>query len=105
MQDGVECPKCGKHTIVQRNPDVFQCLNCDFQRDLSRGQYKDKSKSLSSSSKKSSSGSYNSSYSSSSSGYSSSGGGYTKAEYKEDNSEGGLVGFLIVIATIAIFAL
>ncbi|MDY7021597.1 MAG: hypothetical protein SWJ54_09575 [Cyanobacteriota bacterium] len=104
MQDGVECPKCGKHTIVQRNPDVFQCLNCDFQRDLSRGQYKDKSRS-SSSTKKSSSGSYGGSYSSSSSGYSSSGGGYSKAEYREENSEGGLMGFLIVIATIAIFIL
>lgn len=31
----LECPKCGKHTIIQRNHDLFQCLNCDFMRDFS----------------------------------------------------------------------
>jgi hypothetical protein len=35
MYDGLECPKCGKHTIIQRSNDLFQCLNCDFVRDLS----------------------------------------------------------------------
>jgi hypothetical protein len=35
MHDGLECPKCGKHTIIQRNHDLFQCLNCDFVRDFS----------------------------------------------------------------------
>ncbi len=35
MHDGLECPKCGKHTIIQRNNDLFQCLNCDFVRDFS----------------------------------------------------------------------
>ncbi|MGB3404368.1 MAG: hypothetical protein WBA77_16915 [Microcoleaceae cyanobacterium] len=35
MHDGLECPKCGKHTIIQRSNDLFQCLNCDFVRDFS----------------------------------------------------------------------
>ena len=33
--DGLECPKCGKHTIIQRSNDLFQCLNCEFKRDFS----------------------------------------------------------------------
>lgn len=35
IHDGLECPKCGKHTIIQRSNDLFQCLNCDFVRDFS----------------------------------------------------------------------
>lgn len=31
----VECPRCGKHTIVQIREGVYQCLHCDFKRDLS----------------------------------------------------------------------
>ena len=30
----VECPRCGKHTIVQSREGVYQCLHCDFKRDL-----------------------------------------------------------------------
>ncbi|MEB3356401.1 MAG: hypothetical protein VKK04_06720 [Synechococcales bacterium] len=32
----IECPKCGKHTVVLHAPDLYQCLNCDFRRDLSK---------------------------------------------------------------------
>ena len=28
-----ECPKCGKHTLLQRNTK-FRCIWCDFYRDL-----------------------------------------------------------------------
>lgn len=28
-----ECPKCGKHTLLQRNTQ-FRCIWCDFYRDL-----------------------------------------------------------------------
>lgn len=30
----LECPKCGKHTIVKRSPNQFDCLNCNFQKSL-----------------------------------------------------------------------
>lgn len=30
----LECPKCGKHTIVKRSGDRFDCLNCNFQKSL-----------------------------------------------------------------------
>ncbi|MGC9526309.1 MAG: hypothetical protein ACP5D7_12300 [Limnospira sp.] len=36
MQEGIECPKCGKHTVVQRSEAVFQCISCDFKRDLAK---------------------------------------------------------------------
>jgi len=36
MQEGIECPKCGKHTVVQRSETVFQCISCDFKRDLTK---------------------------------------------------------------------
>ncbi|HEY9762956.1 MAG TPA: hypothetical protein V6D07_10545 [Trichocoleus sp.] len=29
----VECPKCGKHSIVHED-SVYQCLNCDFKREF-----------------------------------------------------------------------
>jgi len=29
-----ECPKCGKKTVVQRQDNLYQCLNCDFTRDF-----------------------------------------------------------------------
>lgn len=31
----IECPRCGKNSLVQRNDDLYQCLSCDFKRDLS----------------------------------------------------------------------
>lgn len=32
----IECPKCSKHTLVQRTSDLYQCLSCDFERDFSQ---------------------------------------------------------------------
>jgi len=32
--EAVECPKCKKHSIVKRSPNVFHCLNCNFQKEL-----------------------------------------------------------------------
>ncbi|MEM6868575.1 MAG: hypothetical protein AAF528_09370 [Cyanobacteria bacterium P01_C01_bin.121] len=32
--DAVECPKCGKRSIVERSSNVFDCLNCGFHREL-----------------------------------------------------------------------
>ena len=32
----IECPRCGKHTVVQRTENAYCCLNCNFHRDLSR---------------------------------------------------------------------
>ncbi|HEY9877343.1 MAG TPA: hypothetical protein V6D29_02750 [Leptolyngbyaceae cyanobacterium] len=29
----VECPKCGKHSIVYED-DAYQCLNCNFKREF-----------------------------------------------------------------------
>ncbi|MEB3177677.1 MAG: hypothetical protein VKL59_01335 [Nostocaceae cyanobacterium] len=34
MNQYAECPKCGKHTVVQRTESVFQCLSCDFKKDF-----------------------------------------------------------------------
>ncbi len=33
---GVHCPSCGKHTVVEHKPSVYRCLNCDFEKDLSK---------------------------------------------------------------------
>jgi predicted RNA-binding Zn-ribbon protein involved in translation (DUF1610 family) len=30
----VECPKCGKHSIIRRSPNAFNCLNCNFHKEL-----------------------------------------------------------------------
>lgn len=30
----LECPKCGKHSIVSHQTGVYHCLNCDFERNL-----------------------------------------------------------------------
>ncbi|MGG6293553.1 hypothetical protein ACQ4M4_03930 [Leptolyngbya sp. AN02str] len=35
MPDIVECPKCGKCSIVSPSHKLYQCLSCDFKRDLS----------------------------------------------------------------------
>lgn len=32
--EAVECPECGKRTIVKRSHNTFDCLNCDFHRAL-----------------------------------------------------------------------
>lgn len=32
--DLVECPKCGKRSIVARSQNTFDCLNCNFHREL-----------------------------------------------------------------------
>ena len=32
----IECPKCGKHTIVEQPTGTFRCIACDFKRDFSR---------------------------------------------------------------------
>jgi hypothetical protein len=34
VQGSVECPKCGRHTIVELSPNIFHCINCNFERDL-----------------------------------------------------------------------
>jgi ssDNA-binding Zn-finger/Zn-ribbon topoisomerase 1 len=33
-QLGIECPQCGKHSLIQRTSDVYVCLNCDFKKDF-----------------------------------------------------------------------
>jgi len=30
----VECPKCSKRSIVKRSPTTFDCLNCNFHKEL-----------------------------------------------------------------------
>lgn len=32
---GVQCPKCGAHSIVEYKPTVYHCLKCGFEKDLS----------------------------------------------------------------------
>ena len=32
--DLVECPKCGKRSIIARTHNTFDCLNCNFHREL-----------------------------------------------------------------------
>lgn len=32
--EAVECPKCGKRSIVERSSNIFDCLNCSFHREL-----------------------------------------------------------------------
>ncbi|MGD1898192.1 MAG: hypothetical protein ACFB16_14705 [Phormidesmis sp.] len=32
--NAVECPKCGKRSIVARAHNVYDCLNCSFHREL-----------------------------------------------------------------------
>lgn len=92
MMDGVECPKCGRHTIVQRHQDVFLCLNCDFQRDFSRStQFRDTKTSSSSKTQYRSDG-YSSSIGSSRDGYS-----RTESKDKQEN------GFLPILLFIILF--
>ncbi|MEM9766984.1 MAG: hypothetical protein AAF892_03755 [Cyanobacteria bacterium P01_D01_bin.71] len=40
LSSSLECPKCGKHAIVSHQSGVYQCLNCNFERDLgTEGEY------------------------------------------------------------------
>lgn len=41
VQNPLECPECGKHTITELSPKLYQCINCNFKRDLA---YKPKKK-------------------------------------------------------------
>ncbi|MEO0539584.1 MAG: hypothetical protein AAFZ80_01835 [Cyanobacteria bacterium P01_A01_bin.105] len=34
LVEPVECPKCGKHTIVKQDEHHYRCLNCSFEKDL-----------------------------------------------------------------------
>lgn len=34
MAEPVECPKCGKRSIVKRSQNLFDCLNCNFHKEL-----------------------------------------------------------------------
>ncbi|NEQ45189.1 MAG: hypothetical protein F6K00_17155 [Leptolyngbya sp. SIOISBB] len=34
LSSSLECPKCGKNTIVSHQNGVYQCLSCNFERDL-----------------------------------------------------------------------
>lgn len=39
-----ECPKCGKHSLVQITNTKFECIWCDFHRNLNTSTKKNKSK-------------------------------------------------------------
>jgi hypothetical protein len=30
----IECPSCGHKSLIQRSPDVFQCISCRFKQDF-----------------------------------------------------------------------
>ena len=34
-QEAMECPRCDRKGLVQRNSDVYKCVYCGFRRDLS----------------------------------------------------------------------
>ncbi|MEO1623098.1 MAG: hypothetical protein AAFU53_18960 [Cyanobacteria bacterium J06632_3] len=34
LVESVECPKCGKHTIIKQDDHHYRCLNCSFEKDL-----------------------------------------------------------------------
>ncbi|NER00170.1 MAG: hypothetical protein F6K30_26310 [Cyanothece sp. SIO2G6] len=35
----LECPSCGRHTIVEYRTSVYRCIACDFERDLEEEDY------------------------------------------------------------------
>jgi hypothetical protein len=35
LSSSLECPKCGKNSIVSHQNGIYQCLSCNFERDLS----------------------------------------------------------------------
>ena len=39
VTDVIECPKCGKNTLVKRHADLYQCVSCDFERDFSENDH------------------------------------------------------------------
>ncbi|MEB3280825.1 MAG: hypothetical protein VKK42_18070 [Lyngbya sp.] len=36
ISEPMECPKCSKHTLIERQIDLYQCVSCDFERDFSQ---------------------------------------------------------------------
>ncbi|MGC9505827.1 hypothetical protein [Baaleninema sp.] len=34
-----ECPRCGRHSIVQESDSRWTCLNCNFSKDLSHDRH------------------------------------------------------------------
>jgi len=34
VQEPMECPRCDRKGLVQRNAEVYQCVYCGFRRDL-----------------------------------------------------------------------
>jgi len=34
-QEPLDCPRCDRKGLVQRNADIYQCVYCGFRRDLS----------------------------------------------------------------------
>ncbi|MGC9505014.1 hypothetical protein [Baaleninema sp.] len=37
-RETIECPKCGRYTIVRQSETEWSCLNCNFSRDLKHNQ-------------------------------------------------------------------
>lgn len=35
----LECPHCGRHTVVMHGESLYVCLSCDWVRDLNRARY------------------------------------------------------------------
>lgn len=35
-ESNLECPKCGKQSLVQRGSDLFACVSCDFKKDFAK---------------------------------------------------------------------
>ena len=40
----LECPKCGKHTIVEQPTGTYRCIACDFKRDFGYEEYQSSKK-------------------------------------------------------------
>ena len=40
----IECPKCGKHTIVEQPTGTYRCIACDFKRDFAYDEYQSSKK-------------------------------------------------------------
>jgi len=34
IQSTLECPQCGKHSVVEHQSGVYVCLSCDFEKNL-----------------------------------------------------------------------
>lgn len=35
MSEAIECPECGKKSVVRHKEELYECLSCNFKRDLS----------------------------------------------------------------------